>query len=40
MRCEQTLEEKFITGMIKRAEQSDELVFLMLDGLEMFEMGV
>lgn len=28
MRCEQTLEEKFITGMIKRAEQSDELVFL------------
>ena len=28
LRCEQTLEEKFITGMIKRAEQSDELVFL------------
>ena len=28
MRCEQTMEEKFITGMIKGAEQSDELVFL------------
>lgn len=28
MRCEQSLEEKFITGMLKRAGQSDELVFL------------
>ena len=28
MRYEQTLDEKFITGMIKRAKQSNELVFL------------
>lgn len=27
-RCEQSLEEKFITGMLGRARQSDELVFL------------
>lgn len=27
-RCEQSLEEKFITGMLDRAGQSDELVFL------------